>query len=66
MWMALQDMAPLDQPPWVKTLFSGLPGLRVNLIAFYSSLILTVLFWSLAASQHALLRVSNSCLPTDY
>ena len=49
--MAVQDMAPLDQPPWVKTIFKFLPGLRVNLIAFYSTLILAVLSYSLAAGQ---------------
>ena len=39
---ALQDMAPIDQPPLVNKFFNGIPGLRVNLIAFYSSIILTV------------------------
>lgn len=47
----LQDMAPLDQPPLVTAIFRFLPGLRVNLIAYYSTLILMVLSCSLAAGQ---------------
>lgn len=39
---AVQQKGPIDQPPLTKLIFSRIPGVRVNLIAFYSHIILKV------------------------
>ena len=33
---------PLDQPPWVRKFFGYLPGWRVSLLSFYSTVVFKV------------------------